>query len=89
VIAARAPGGSVRGVDDLFTHHARRDPSGRPLAERMRPSDLTELVGQGHLLGPGPLRAAADGYTKGTDTMDVWYVQRVAISTQADRLTLY
>ena len=41
------------------------------------------------LLPEGPLRAAADGYTKGTDTMDVWYVQRVAISTQADRLTLY
>src|SRR3954452_13284682 len=30
---------------------------GRPLAERMRPESLDELVGQSHLLGPGkPLR---------------------------------
>ncbi|HAF70578.1 MAG: Recombination factor protein RarA [Acetothermia bacterium 64_32] len=29
-----------------------------PLAERLRPHDLSEVVGQGHLLGPkGPLRA--------------------------------
>jgi putative ATPase len=43
---------------DLFQHRARNDPSGKPLAERMRPRDLDELVGQGHLLGPGKLLAS-------------------------------
>jgi len=34
---------------------------GTPLAERMRPASLDELVGQPHLLGPGrPLRQALD-----------------------------
>ena len=33
-----------------------------PLAERLRPSALEEVVGQGHLLGPnGPLRRIAEG----------------------------
>ncbi|MDT0308787.1 replication-associated recombination protein A [Streptomyces sp. DSM 44917] len=46
---------------DLFTaaaeERAERDPSARPLAVRMRPRTLEELVGQGHLLRPGsPLR---------------------------------
>ena len=32
--------------------------SGRPLAERMRPTRLEDFVGQEHILGPGkPLRA--------------------------------
>jgi len=39
---------------DLFA----RDPKA-PLAERMRPSHVDEVVGQRHLLGPGkPLRLA-------------------------------
>src|SRR5579871_6537208 len=39
---------------DLFTHAAEEDAKGRaPLAERMRPSTLDELLGQGHLTGPG------------------------------------
>jgi putative ATPase len=42
---------------DLFTHRARRDPTGRPLAERMRPRGIEELVGQRHLLSPGKLLA--------------------------------
>ncbi len=42
-------------MDDLFSHRARKDPAGRPLAERMRPRDLDEFVGQAHLLGPGRL----------------------------------
>jgi len=29
------------------------DPPAQPLAERMRPKSLEEMVGQGHLLGPG------------------------------------
>src|SRR5271166_415093 len=48
---------------DLFgpsppPHRAPRAPS--PLADRMRPRDLDEVVGQEHLVGPaGPLRALA------------------------------
>ncbi|MGC0419648.1 replication-associated recombination protein A [Embleya sp. AB8] len=46
---------------DLFTAAAEarqaKDPSLAPLAVRMRPRDLDEVVGQGHLLGEGsPLR---------------------------------
>jgi putative ATPase len=42
-------------VNDLF---AKREPDA-PLAERMRPHTLDEVVGQQHLLGPGkPLRLA-------------------------------
>jgi putative ATPase len=36
----------------LFTHD---DPSSRPLAERLRPDQLTEYIGQEELLGPGSL----------------------------------
>ena len=36
--------------------------SGVPLAERLRPRSLDEVIGQAHLLGPGkPLRVAFDG----------------------------
>jgi putative ATPase len=38
---------------DLFRHAARKSRSGQPLAERMRPRDLDEFVGQAHLVGPG------------------------------------
>ena len=40
---------------DLFTHRARRDREGAPLADRMRPRTLDEVVGQRHLLGEGKL----------------------------------
>ncbi|HXT99305.1 MAG TPA: replication-associated recombination protein A [Polyangia bacterium] len=40
---------------DLFAAAASKDRRGQPLAERMRPRTLAELVGQGHLLGPGKL----------------------------------
>ncbi len=40
---------------DLFRHSARRDRAGQPLAERMRPRDLGEFVGQAHLVGPGKI----------------------------------
>jgi len=40
---------------DLFEHSARKSRRGQPLAERMRPEDLGELVGQEHLVGPQKL----------------------------------
>lgn len=38
---------------DLFADSARKRHVGQPLAERMRPRTLAELVGQAHLVGPG------------------------------------
>jgi len=38
---------------DLFAQNARKRQVGQPLAERMRPRSLDELVGQAHLVGPG------------------------------------
>jgi putative ATPase len=38
---------------DLFAQNARKRQVGQPLAERMRPRTLDELVGQAHLVGPG------------------------------------
>jgi putative ATPase len=38
---------------DLFAQSARKRQVGQPLAERMRPRALDELVGQAHLVGPG------------------------------------
>jgi putative ATPase len=55
-----------RGGEDLFTRAldrdaAKVDPSSTPLAERMRPRSLDELVGQEKLVGEGrPLRRAID-----------------------------
>lgn len=47
--APSVPVGSLSGADD--------DIAGKPLAVRMRPRTLDEIVGQQHLLGPGtPLR---------------------------------
>src|SRR5579863_6056113 len=40
---------------DLFSHNARKRATGQPLAERMRPQTLGELVGQGHLTAPGKI----------------------------------
>ncbi len=40
---------------ELFTQAADRDPSLLPLAERLRPRTLDEVVGQEHLLGTGTL----------------------------------
>ena len=45
---------------DLFTHRARHDPALQPLAERMRPRELAEFVGQQHLLGTGKLLEATE-----------------------------
>src|SRR5262245_24980642 len=38
---------------DLFAQSAKKRLVGQPLAERMRPRNLDELVGQAHLVGPG------------------------------------
>ena len=48
---------------DLFAHASEREAASRgPLAERMRPKALEELVGQEHLTGPGRLlRRAVEG----------------------------
>jgi putative ATPase len=40
-------------MTDLFERAARKDRRGQPLAERMRPRTLAEVVGQEQLLGPG------------------------------------
>src|SRR6267378_3501345 len=40
---------------DLFRSAASRDPRVAPLAERMRPRTLDEVVGQRHILGPNTL----------------------------------
>lgn len=40
---------------DLFDHAAEKDPTGKPLAERLRPRRLEDFVGQEHVLGPGTM----------------------------------
>ncbi len=40
---------------DLFTQSAKKRQVGQPLAERMRPRSIGELVGQQHLLAPGKI----------------------------------
>jgi putative ATPase len=40
---------------DLFEHAADNDRTGVPLAERMRPHRLDDVVGQPHLTGPGSI----------------------------------
>ncbi|MBA3821752.1 MAG: AAA family ATPase, partial [Deltaproteobacteria bacterium] len=39
--------------NDLFAQSAKKRLVGQPLAERMRPRTLGEIVGQTHLVGPG------------------------------------
>ncbi|HEY3356293.1 MAG TPA: replication-associated recombination protein A [Polyangia bacterium] len=40
---------------DLFSHRAGKERIGQPLAERMRPRELGEFVGQHHILGQGKM----------------------------------
>src|SRR5256885_11314563 len=42
-------------TSDLFRAAAAKDPSLVPLAERMRPRTVDEIVGQQHILGPNTL----------------------------------
>lgn len=48
------PSGSRTGGDDLFGPDTApvADPGARPLADRLRPQSLEEVVGQDHLVGP-------------------------------------
>lgn len=46
-------------MSDLFEQAAEQDPTGVPLAERMRPKTLDDVVGQPHLTGPGSFLAKA------------------------------
>jgi len=51
-----------RSGETLFAAAARKNPARKdevPLAERMRPRTIEELVGQAHLAGPGKLLASA------------------------------
>jgi putative ATPase len=60
-------------------------PSGAPLAERLRPQTLDEVIGQSHLLGPGkPLRLAFE--SKKLHSMILWGPPGVGKTTIA-RLT--
>jgi putative ATPase len=66
VAKARSTRGGTGGDGDLFTRAldsdpAKADPASTPLAERMRPRSLDELVGQEKLVGEGrPLRRAIE-----------------------------
>jgi putative ATPase len=42
---------------DLFQHNASKRRVGQPLAERMRPTSLEEILGQEQVLGPGTMLA--------------------------------
>ena len=68
-------------MTDLFS----AAPSGAPLAERLRPQTLDEVIGQSHLLGPGkPLRLAFE--SKKLHSMILWGPSGVGKTTIA-RLT--
>jgi putative ATPase len=68
-------------VTDLFS----AAPPGAPLAERLRPQTLDEVIGQSHLLGPGkPLRLAFE--SKKLHSMILWGPPGVGKTTIA-RLT--
>jgi len=48
-------------MSDLFTTEVPPDPTGVPLADRLRPGSFDEVVGQDHLLGTdGPLKRMID-----------------------------
>jgi putative ATPase len=56
---------------DLFDHGARNDPATTPLADRMRPRQLHEVVGQRHLLAEGKLLQQAIAADR-TPSMILW-----------------
>ncbi len=65
-------------MQDLFSS----SPTGAPLAERMRPRTIDEVVGQSHLLGPGkPLRVAFE--SKRPHSMILWGPPGVGKTTLA------
>jgi putative ATPase len=56
---------------DLFDHAERHSPSSGPLADRMRPRTLDELVGQRHLIAPGKLLYEAIAHDR-VPSMILW-----------------
>src|SRR5512137_2612580 len=65
-------------MQDLFSSR----PAEAPLAERMRPRSIDEVVGQSHLLGPGkPLRVAFE--SKRPHSMILWGPPGVGKTTLA------
>ncbi|MDB4990320.1 MAG: ATPase, family [Myxococcaceae bacterium] len=56
---------------DLFDHAERKSPSGSPLADRMRPRTLDEIVGQRHLIAPGKLLYEAIAHDR-VPSMILW-----------------
>src|SRR5512144_608874 len=65
-------------MQDLFS----TSPAAAPLAERMRPRSIDEVVGQSHLLGPGkPLRVAFE--SKRPHSMILWGPPGVGKTTLA------
>ena len=57
---------------DLFARNAAERRIGQPLAERMRPRDLGELVGQSHLLGPGRILSDLATGTRAIPSLILW-----------------
>ena len=58
-------------MGDLFQAAGLTPEAPRPLADRLRPQSLDEIVGQNHLLGPdGPIRRMADAHRLGS--MILW-----------------
>ncbi|MCA9659711.1 MAG: AAA family ATPase, partial [Myxococcales bacterium] len=68
--------------EDLFTRAWRQDKSQVPLAERMRPRSLDEVVGQDHVLGPGRLLARLLGRGR-VPSMILWGPPGVGKTTLA------
>src|SRR5512136_1540685 len=65
-------------MQDLFSSR----PAEAPLAERMRPRSIDEVVGQSHLLGPGkPLRVAFE--SRRPHSMILWGPPGVGKTTLA------
>lgn len=81
---------------DLFEHAADKDPSLQPLAERMRPRSLDDVIGQSHLLGSGALLRRAIEHDR-VPSMILWgppgvgkttIARLIAGHTRADFVTM-
>jgi putative ATPase len=69
-------------MSDLFEAAGLKPEAPRPLADRLRPTTLDEVVGQDHLLGPdGPVRRMAEAHRLGS--MILWGPPGVGKTTLA------
>jgi putative ATPase len=69
-------------MSDLFEAAGLKPEAPRPLADRLRPTTLDEVVGQEHLLGPdGPVRRMAEAHRLGS--MILWGPPGVGKTTLA------